>query len=112
VVVKQKGITLDRANDNVVNFDTMKEMVLYDADLESNPQYEYVLDKRKKTMTKKVKIVAQMHSEKRFQFKWDTQSKDIITQYISKSIKSTVKEKRTIDGFDTLPFGFEYKIMN
>jgi G:T-mismatch repair DNA endonuclease (very short patch repair protein) len=110
VVVKQKGITLDRANDNVVNFDTMRNMVLYDAMLEKDPQYEYVLDNRKNT--KQVKVVARIESEKRFQFKWDTLSKDIITQYISKSIKSTVKEKRTIDGFNTLPFGFEHKIMN
>ena len=110
VVVKQKGITLDRANDNVVNLDTLRKMVLDDADLMQNPQYEYVLDKRKKTMTKKVKVVAKIESEKRFQFKWNTQSKDIITKYISKSIKSTVKEKRTIDGFETLPFGFEHKI--
>ena len=85
-------------------------MVLYDADLETNPQYEYVMDKRKNTMTKKVKVVAKIESEKRFQFKWDTLTKNVITQYISKSVRSTVKEKRTIDGYNTLPFGFEHKI--
>ena len=84
----------------------MRDLVLRDVDLVQNPQY--VLDKLNKN--KKVKVVAKIESEKRFQFKWNTQSKDIITQYISKSIKSTVKEKRTIDGFETYPFGFEHKI--
>ena len=79
VMVKQKGITLDRANDQVVNFETMKNMVLNNKELKSM---------------------------KRHQFKWDTQTKDIVTKYIARSIKSTVKEKRTIDGYDTLPFGY------
>ena len=80
VVVKQKGITLDRANDDVVNFETMKNMVLNHSEIKS---------------------------KERHQFKWDSNTKDIITKYISRSIKSTIKEKRTIDGFDTLPFGYE-----
>ena len=80
VKVTQKGITLDMANDEVINFDTMKDMVL--------------------------NTTLSIESEKRFQFKWDTNTKDILTKYVSRSIKSTVKEKRTIDGFDTLPFGF------
>ena len=79
VQVKQKGITLDMANDEVVNFDTMRDMVLNDSTIKS---------------------------KERFQFKWDTKTKDIITQHISRSIKSTVKEKRTIDGVDTQPFGW------
>ena len=81
VQVTQKGITLDMANDEVINFDTMKDMVL------------------NTTMS--------IESKKRFQFKWDTNTKDILTKYVSRSIKSTVKEKRTIDGFDTLPFGYQ-----
>ena len=32
-------------------------------------------------------------SKERFQFKWDTLTKDIITQNVSRSNKSTVKEK-------------------
>ena len=79
VMVKQKGITLDRANDQVVNFETMKDMVLNNKELKSM---------------------------ERHQFKWDNQTKDIVTKYIARSIKSTVKEKRTIDGYDTLPFGY------
>jgi len=79
VQVKQKGITLDIANDEVVNFDTMRDMVLNDTTIDS---------------------------KKRFQFKWDTKTKDIITHHIARSIKSTVKEKRTIDGVDTKPFGW------
>ena len=81
VQVKQKGITLDMANDEVVNFDTMRDMVLNDSTIKS---------------------------KERFQFKWDTKAKDIITNNVSTSIKSTIKEKRTIDGFDTQPFGWGY----
>ena len=43
----------------------------------------------------------QIQTKERFQFKWDTQSKDIITTHISRSIRSTINEKRTIDGLDT-----------
>ena len=50
---------------------------------------------------------SEIKSKERHQFKWDSNTKDIITKYISRSIKSTIKEKRTIDGFDTLPFGYE-----
>jgi hypothetical protein len=78
-VVKQKGITLDRANDKKINFKTIKDMVLNNKTLDS---------------------------EKRFQFKWGDQTKDITTRYISRSIKSTIKEKRNINGYDTLPFGY------
>ena len=49
----------------------------------------------------------EMKSANRHQFKWGSNTKDIITKYISRSIKSTVKEKRTVDGFDTLPYGYE-----
>ena len=78
-MVKQKGITLDMANDEVVNFDTMRDMVLNGDSIKS---------------------------KERFQFKWDTKTKTIITNNVSRSIKSTVKEKRTIDGYDTKPFGW------
>ena len=80
VVIKQKGVTLDKANDDVVHFDSMKDMIL-----NSQP----------------------IKTQKRFQFRWDTCSKDIVTHYISKSIKSTLKEKRLLDGYDSKPFGFE-----
>ena len=48
-----------------------------------------------------------LESEPRFTFSWLNISKDVITKHIKKSIKSTVPEKRSIDGFDTVPFGFE-----
>ena len=67
------------ANDEVVNFDTMRDMVLN---------------------------TTKIQSKERFQFKWDAQTKDIVTTHISRSIRSTINEKRTIDGLDTLPFGW------
>jgi hypothetical protein len=73
-----KGVTLDKANSAVVNFETMKDMILNNKTIES---------------------------EKRYQFRWDNRSKDIITTFISRSIKSTICEKRTVSGYDTLPFG-------
>jgi hypothetical protein len=66
------------ANDDVVNFDTMRDVVLNTTKIESKV---------------------------RFQFKWDTKTKDIVTTHISRSIRSTINEKRAIDGVDTKPFG-------
>ena len=57
------------ANDEVVNFDTMRDMVLNGGSIKS---------------------------KERFQFKWDTEAKDIITNNVSRSIKSTVKEKHIL----------------
>ena len=51
----------------------------------------------------------EINSKSRHQFKWEPISKDIITRHIARSIKSTIKEKRIIDGFDTKPFGFVTK---
>ena len=59
VMVKQKGITLDRANDEVVNFDAMKDMVLNCKELKSKGRH---------------------------QFKWESQTKDIVTKYIARKI--------------------------
>ena len=67
------------ANDEVVIFDTMGDMVL--------------------------KITTKIESKKRFQFKWDAQTKDIVTTHISRSMRSTINEKKT-NGLDTLPFGW------
>jgi hypothetical protein len=78
--IKLKGITLDVANSKIATFEALKEMVLNHKTIET---------------------------AKRFQFQWDNKTKDIITRYISRSIKSTVCEKRTIDGYDTKPFGYE-----
>ena len=106
VLVKQKGITLDRANDKVVNFDTMKNMVLntkafYELDDEGKKEW---LDEMNESSGV---CELEIESKKRHQFKWDNQTKDIITKSIKRNIRSTVKEKRTIDGYDSLPFGYE-----
>jgi hypothetical protein len=79
-VVKQKGITLDEANSEVVNFETLKHMVLNDDTLQSVPRY---------------------------QFQWDKKSKDIITGKLSRSIHSTINSKRDLDGYDTKPMGYK-----
>jgi hypothetical protein len=79
-VLKQKGVTLDRANDTVIDFDKMVDMVLNDVHIQTKPRHC---------------------------FRWEAVSKDIVTKYIAKSIKSTVKEKRTLDGYATLPFGWK-----
>ena len=34
-------------------------------------------------------------------------TKDVTTAFIKRSIRSTVKEKRVFNGFDTLPYGYE-----
>ena len=81
VVIKQKGITLDRANSNKFTFDTVRDMVL-------------------KNMT--------IESEKRYQFVWNQCTKDIETRYISRSVKSTFDSKRNVFGFDSLPLGYKF----
>ena len=78
-VIKQKGITLDRANSSLVTFETMRDMILEDKPIQS---------------------------EKRYQFRWGNETKDITTVFIGRSIRSTISEKRTINGYDTLPFGY------
>ena len=47
-----------------------------------------------------------VETSKRYQFRWDDKSKDIITKYISRSVRATIGEKRLIDGYDTYPFGY------
>jgi hypothetical protein len=46
-------------------------------------------------------------SEERYTFSWDAKSKDVVKQFLSRSIRSTVNSKRTIVGYDTVPFGYE-----
>ena len=105
VLVKQKGITLDRANDKVVNFHNVKTMVLntnvfYELNYEGQQEW---LDEMKYRGV----CALELESTKRHQFKWDNKTKDITTKHIKRSIRSTVKEQHTIDGYDTLPFGYE-----
>ena len=83
-VVKQKGITLDRANSNIFTFEKVKDMVLNNGVIQS---------------------------EERYQFIYNNITKDIETRYISRSVKPTLDSKRElIEGsFDTIPFGYEQK---
>jgi hypothetical protein len=78
-VIKQKGITLDRANSSVVTFDSIKDMFLNNTTIET---------------------------EKRFQFRWNNETKDIETKFVPKTIRSTLMEKRDLSNYDTLPFGY------
>ena len=71
---------MDKTNSDILSFDAMKEMVLND-----------------KTI----------HTAERYQFKWDGVTKDIVTKFISRSIHSTMSEKRTINGYDSVPYGYE-----
>ena len=84
------------ANDEVVNFDTMRDMVL-------NTTEKGPIDPQKAT---EFDPTRQIQSKERFQFKWDSKSKDIITTHISRSIRSTINEKQSIDRLDTLHFGW------
>ena len=65
--IAQKGITLDCANDKLVNFDTLKKMILNDEPIKT---------------------------AERYQFKWNKSNKDVITTYVARSIHSTVNSKR------------------
>ena len=50
---------------------------------------------------------------KRFTFKWEEDTKDVITKYIERTIKSTAHEKRDIDindKYNTLPYGYKKNI--
>ena len=44
-VIKQKGITLDRANSNVFTFDNVKKIVLENKILESEKRYQFTWNK-------------------------------------------------------------------
>jgi hypothetical protein len=79
-IIKQKGITLDVANSNIFNYEDIRTMVLENKTLES---------------------------EKRYMFSWNSHTKDIQTQYLSRSVRNTIDSKRmVVDGYDTRPFGF------
>ena len=80
VVIKQKGVTLDKANDSVVTFNALVDMVLNCQKIETKPRHR---------------------------FEWDSVTKEILTKQIPKSIKSTISEKRNVNGLDTYPFGYE-----
>ena len=95
--MKQKGITLDVANRAKITYERFKEMVL-NKDL---------IEKFKKTIRgeKSILVPSEIESVERFQFSWE-KDKSVITKFIKKSIKSTVKDKRMIHGYDTYPYGY------
>ena len=79
VVIKQKGITLDVANSEVVNFNSMK-VFFNDGILQSIPRY---------------------------QFQWGKATQNITTGKLSRSIHSTINSKPDLDGYDTTPKGYK-----
>ena len=79
-MLRQKGITLERASDNEITFETFERMVLDDLTLKS---------------------------AKRHQLVWNEKTKDIETRYISRTVRKTIDSRRTPVGkFDTVPFGW------
>ena len=48
-----------------------------------------------------------VYTAERYQFKWNGVAKDIVTKFISGSIHSTMSEKRTINGYESVPYGQE-----
>ena len=102
VKMKQKGITLDVANRAKITYERFKEMVL-NKDL---------IEKVKKTIRgeKSIFVPSEIESVERFQFSWE-KDKSVITKFIKKSIKSTVKDKRRIHGYDTYPYGYNMQQM-
>jgi hypothetical protein len=92
IKMKQKGITMDVANIEKITYDRFKGMALNNKDMPS-----------------------EIESVERFQFSWESGSsgyREIVTKFIKKSIKSTVKDKRDIHGYDTLPFGYNMQLVN
>ncbi len=87
VVIKQKGITMDMANSDIINFETMKKMVLNQGTEDEAP----------------------LKSAKRFTFSTDPKTREVVTRYLERSIRCTMQEKRTIFGYDTRPFGYVEK---
>ena len=48
-----------------------------------------------------------MNSEEINTFRWGSKSKDVVTQLLSRSVRSTVNSETTIDGYETCAFGYE-----
>ena len=82
----------------------MKRMVLNTTtfnDLDKEGKNEWLYDMKERGIND-----LEITSKNRHQFKWETNTKNIITKNLKRSIKSTITEKRTIEGYDTRPFGF------
>ena len=65
-VIKQKGISMDVASSKIITFETMRDTVLNNTSIKS---------------------------EDRYTCKWGAKAKDIFTQFIVRSIRSTVSSK-------------------
>jgi hypothetical protein len=64
-VIKQKGITLDRANSNIFTFDNVKEVTLKNLKIESEKRYQFTLNSRTKDIeTKSIAALKKMESNK------------------------------------------------
>ena len=80
VVLRQKGITLDRANAGAFTFENFKEMVLRDLRLKSDARHQFV---------------------------WNEKTKDIETRFISREVRATIDSNRaTVGKYETLPSGW------
>ena len=77
--IRQKGITLDVANNKIITFEAFKKMVLNSESI---------------------------RTADRFQFK-TLKNKDIQTVFVSRAVRPTIGEKREISEYDTYPFGYE-----
>ena len=80
--IRQKGITLDVANNKIITFEAFKKMVLNSESI---------------------------RTADRFQFK-TLKNKDIQTVFVSRAVRPTIGEKRKISEYDTYPFGYEETI--
>jgi hypothetical protein len=102
IKMKQEGITLDVANRAQITYDRFKAMVL------NKDLIEQI--KKTKRGEKSILVPSEIESAERFQFSWE--NREIITKFIKKSIKSIVKDKRMIHGFDSYPYGFHMQLVN
>ena len=71
-----------------------------------------MIEKIKKTKRgeKSILVPSEIESVERFQFSWE--NREVIIKFIKKSVKSTVKDKRMIHGFDSYPYGFDMQMVN
>ena len=112
IVIKLKGVTLDKANSEIVTFENMKQMVLNHTEEEVTRS---VKNKMKLNPTKEqiesgyIEKDFSIKTARRFTFAWIQSTKEVVTKFISKSIRSTVSSKRTVVGYETRPFGFVEK---
>jgi hypothetical protein len=84
--VKQKGVTLDINNTELLDFDIYRDMVLNHNVKELTEQEDSLFkwDKKNKSIC--------IETSKRYQFRWNDKTKDIITKYISRSVRATIGE--------------------